>query len=110
MIKLAIKLLLKAAAWRALKKQGQLIYLKALDAVRRSVRFLFLIILCSQVMICGLGMIVYSAFQLLPLDEVQRHYWMLGIGGLFLIVPLALVLWGTSDRAWLNAAHSEKDF
>lgn len=110
MIKLAIKLLFKAAAWRALKKQGQLIYLKALDAVRRSVRFLFLIILCSQIMICGLGMVVYSSFQLLPLEEIQRHYWMLGVGICFLTVPLVLVLWGTSDRAWLNAAHSDKDY
>jgi uncharacterized membrane protein YqjE len=107
MIQGAVKLLLKAAAINAVRKQGELIYYKAVDAIRKSLRFVFLLVLLTQLMVVGLGLTVYSTFQLIPMDETQRLYGMLILGVILLIVPLALVLWGTSDRLWFKASKHD---
>lgn len=103
-----IKLLLKAMALRALKRQGELLYLKALDATRRGIRYTFLLIVMAQILLVGLALTLYASFQILPIDEAARPYWMLGAGLLMTLVPLIVVLWGTSDQVWFKATHSRR--
>ena len=95
-------------ALRALKRQGELLYLKALDATRRGIRYIFLLIVMAQILLVGLALTLYATFQILPIDEVTRPYWMLGAGLLMTLVPLFAVLWSTSDRVWFRASHSRR--
>lgn len=95
-----MKLLLKLAALHAFKRKTELLYSKGLDTARRSLRFLFFILILSQIFICGLLLTLYSIFQLLPIEEEIRLYSMLGTGVLLFLVPLLLMAWGTSKRRW----------
>ncbi len=95
-----MKILLKAAALYNLKKKGEQIYHSGLNTARRSLRYLFFIFILSQIFICGLALTLYSTYQLLPLDEAAKQYCLLATGLIFVLVPLALVLWGTSKRTW----------
>lgn len=97
---LVIKLLLKMAALHAFKQKTEALYTKGLDTVRRSLRFLFFILVLSQVFVCGLALTLYSVFQLLPIEEEARLYCMLGAGLVLFTVPLLFIAWGTSRRTW----------
>jgi|GEM_PF-1887037 len=101
-----VKFILRIAALKALKRQGELAYLKALSHLRKGLRLALLLFVLSQVLVCGLALSLYAFFQLIPMDEAQRPYWMLTVGMLLFWVPLLMILWGTSDKLWFKVINN----
>ncbi|MAV91512.1 MAG: hypothetical protein CL676_08820 [Bdellovibrionaceae bacterium] len=103
-----VRALFKMFTLHKLKQKGELYLLKFLNGVRLGLRASFLVVLLFQIFLCGILLTIYSVYQLIPIEEHLKLYGLLGLGLLFVIVPLSLILWCTSDHTWYQALSSKK--
>ena len=101
-----LKMVFKFVALQKLMRKKRLILLKTLNGLRLGIRASFLLFVAAQVFSIGLGLTLYSLFQIFPMDPALRPYILLGCGILLISVPLTLVMILTSDRIWYQKLNS----
>jgi hypothetical protein len=90
------------AAWLQYQRQGVLIYLKSLQAIRRGVAGSLLVFLFLQTMILGLVGTSVAVVFLAVEDGTHRLWALLGIFAVLFIVPLLTICYLMSERAWFR--------
>lgn len=96
-------------AFGQVKKKAILIYLKMLQATRRSIIIALLAFFTLQLMIFGfLGMVITGVW-LLPLEDVNaKLYILLGFFGVLFLVPLIGLSIFLSERFWFRLSGAEQ--
>ena len=89
------------------KKKAVLIYLKTLQAVRRSLVAAILIICFLQLMIFGFLGLVLTVIWILPADLNTKIYILLGFFSFIFFVPLMAVCFFLSERLWFRKSGAE---
>ena len=89
------------------KKKGLLIYLKTLQAVRKSLFFAFTLFLTLQLMMLGFVGAVISGVLLLPFDESQRLLIIFAVFTLLFLIPLVGLFVLFSEKKWLKVSGAE---
>ncbi|MBS1971312.1 MAG: hypothetical protein JSU04_13470 [Bdellovibrionales bacterium] len=99
--------LYKKAA-RSIRKKGVLAYLRALQVLRKSLAGSVLLFVFLQLMVVGfIGSIVVGVF-LIPQDLEVRLWILLGVFGVFFLLPFVILLFIFSERVWYRLSGAEK--
>ena len=90
------------------KKKGLLIYLKTLQAVRKSLLFAFMLFLTLQLMMLGFVGLVASGVWLLPLEDQSQRLWILfAVFAAFFTIPLIGLFVLFNEKNWLKISGAE---
>lgn len=90
------------------KKKGLLIYLKTLQAVRKSLLFAFMLFMTLQLMMIGFVGLVASGVWLLPLEDQSQRLWILfTVFAAFFIIPLVALFVMFNEKNWLKLSGAE---
>lgn len=87
---------------RDLKKQGLLIYLKALNGVRLGTLAFILLFVFFNMMVFSLFALVILGVWLLPVDFQTKLFYLLGLFGFLFITSMAILIWAFSEKTWLK--------
>lgn len=104
-----LKTLFYQYTFRRVKKSGLLVYLKALQIVRKSILLAVLLFFFLQIMLFGfVGMIVMGVW-LWPTDDIQLKLWVLfGTFAFLFIVPVTGLCFALSDKVWYKMSGAEQ--
>jgi hypothetical protein len=96
-------------ALQKIKKKAVLVYLKSLQAARKSLLFAFLLFLLLQMMILGFIGATATGIWLLPIEELSTRLWVL-FGSFFLlfIIPLILLICAFSEKFWFKISGASE--
>ena len=96
-------------AFQKAKKQGVLLYLKALQVARKSLLAAFILYFMLQLMVFGFIGAAVSGVWLLPLENSETRLWILLSFFLFLfLIPLIILIISFSEKMWLKASGADK--
>lgn len=96
-------------AFGQVKKKALLIYLKTLQATRRSFIAAIAVFCILQLMVFGFLGTVITAVWLLPLEDVNtKLYILLGFFGFLFLIPLIGLCIFLSERVWFRASGAEQ--
>ncbi len=93
------------------KKKAIIIYLKTLQAARKSLLFAFIIFSFFQLMIVGFVGSIATGVWLLPIDD--QHFRLLILFSAFLLmflVPISFLMFFFSEKNWYKVSGAEKYF
>lgn len=90
------------------KKKAILIYLKTLQAMRRSLMVAVVAFCFLQVMIFGFLGSVVTAVWLLPQDIDTKLYILLGFFAFMFVIPFIAICFFLSERMWFRLSGAEK--
>ncbi len=96
-------------AFEQAKKKGLLLYLKTLQAIRKSLLFAVLLFLSLQLMLMGfIGSVVFGVW-LLPLEDQNLKLWILfSFFALVFTVPFVILLIAFSEKTWLKISRADE--
>ncbi len=108
-ISFLIKTLFYQYTFRRVKRSGLLVYLKALQLIRKSLLLMVFLFFFFQMMIFGMiGMIVFGVW-LWPTQDLELKLWVLfGISSFLFLLPVAGLLFAFSDRVWFKLSGAQK--
>lgn len=95
-------------AFGQVRQRALLVYLKTLQAVRRSLIAVIAVFFILQLMVIGFVGTVITALWLWPTDLEVKLYTSLGIFGTFFLLPLIGLCLGFSERTWFKASRAEE--
>lgn len=95
-------------AFGKVKKKAVLIYLKTLQAMRRSLLAAVMVFCFLQIMIFGFLGTVVTAIWLTPEDTNTKLYYLLSFFALIFFVPFFVLCIALSERLWFRASGVEK--
>ena len=95
-------------AFGRVKRKAVLIYLKTLQAMRRSLMVALVIFCFLQLMIFGFLGVVVTMIWLLPQDTNTKLYILLCFFGFIFLIPLMAVCFVLSERLWFRLSGVEK--
>lgn len=95
-------------AFGQVKKKALLLYLKTLQATRRSIIVGLAIFFILQLMIFGFLGAIITAVWLLPEDVNTKLYILLGFFGFLFLIPLIGLCIFLSERVWFRASGAEQ--
>lgn len=104
-----LKSLIYQTALLKLRRKGILFYLKALQAIRKSlVAFIFLFF-ALQMMVLGFAGALVSGIWLLPIEDNQTRLWLLfSASAAFFLIPLLLICVFLSEKNWYKASGAKE--
>ena len=96
-------------ALNKVKRKAILVYLKTLQAARKSLIAAILIFATLQLMMLGLlGSLVVSVW-LIPTDDLQtKLFILLGVFGSLFLVPVLLLVYFLSEKTWFRLSRAEE--
>jgi len=95
-------------AFGQVKKKAVLIYLKTLQAIRRSILLAVLVFCFIQLMVLGFLGAVITAIWLLPQDTNTKLFVLLGFFAFLFIIPFIALCFMLSERLWFRFSGAEK--
>lgn len=95
-------------AFGQVKRKALLIYLKTLQAMRRSIILAFLIFCFIQLMVLGFLGTAVTAIWLLPQDTNTKLYILLGFFAFLFTIPFLALCFILSERMWFRFSGAEK--
>ncbi|MES2802315.1 MAG: hypothetical protein V4654_07470 [Bdellovibrionota bacterium] len=95
-------------AFGHVKKKAVLIYLKTLQAMRRSLMVALIIFCILQLMVLGFLGAVATAIWLLPQDTNTKLYILLSFFAFLFIIPFVALCYIFSERLWFRLSGAEK--
>ncbi|AZZ38137.1 hypothetical protein CIK05_15450 [Bdellovibrio sp. qaytius] len=95
-------------AFGKVKKKAVLIYLKALQAMRRSMLIAVMVFCFLQLMIFGFLGTVATAIWLMPQDTNTKLYYLLGFFAFIFTVPFVALCFIFSEKLWFRISGAEK--
>lgn len=90
------------------KKKAVLIYLKTLQAMRRSLMVSLIVFCFLQLMVFGFLGAVVTAIWLLPQDSNTKLLILLGFFAFLFIIPFVALCYFLSERLWFRISGAEK--
>lgn len=90
------------------KKKATLIYLKTLQAMRRSLVAALAVFCILQLMIFGFLGAVVTSIWLLPHDVNTKLYFLLSFFAVIFILPFVALCFALSERLWFRLSGAEK--
>lgn len=103
-----IRSFLYKKAARSIRKKGVLAYLRALQVIRKSLAGSIFLFVFLQLMVVGfVGSIVVGVF-LIPQDLEVRLWILLGVFGVFFLLPLFVLMYVFSEKVWFKLSGAEK--
>lgn len=93
---------------KKIKKKAVLIYLKTLQAVRKSLLATVIILITLQLMILGLVGACVTAIWLYPTDLDSKLWILLFLFSLLFLIPLIGLIIFFSESTWLRLSAAEK--
>ena len=98
-------------AFDTAKKKAVVIYLKVLQAARKSLLFAFIIFSFFQLMILGMIGSIATGVWLLPIDDQHIKLLILFVAFMLMfIIPIGLLSFFFSEKNWLKLSGAEKYF
>lgn len=92
-----------------IKKRATLIYLKTLQAARRSLILTISVFFILQMMVLSFLGLVITGVWLMPLDDTQtKLYILFSFFGFAFFVPLIGLCFLLSDRVWFRLSGAEQ--
>jgi Zn-dependent protease with chaperone function len=95
-------------AFGQVKKKAVLIYLKTLQAMRRSLIVTLIIFCFLQLMVLGFLGASVTAIWLLPQDTNTKLYILLSFFALLFFVPFTALCFFLSEKMWFRFSGAEK--
>lgn len=90
------------------KKKAVLIYLKTLQAMRRSIAVGLIVFCILQFMVFGFLGLVVTSIWLLPQDTDAKLFILLGFFAFIFFVPFIVLCYILSERVWFRISGAEK--
>jgi hypothetical protein len=107
-LKKLIRFFMGQVGAKIMRRKLLLIYMRALQAARRSLLAAFVIYFILQLMILGFLGAVVSGLWILPLDESTRLYSIFGFCAALFILPAIGLAFAFSERFWFEASGAKK--
>lgn len=96
-------------AFKKIKRKALLVYLKTLQAVRRSIIVAVCVFFALQIIVLSFFGVVVTGIWLLPVSETStKLFILLGFFGLLLIVSTIGLCVFLSERHWLKLSGAEQ--
>lgn len=95
-------------AFGRVKKKAILIYLKTLQAMRRSLMLSLMIFCFIQLMVFGFLGAAVTAIWLLPQDTNTKLYILLAFFAFLFFIPFIVLCYVLSERLWFRLSGAEK--
>lgn len=96
-------------AFKLAKQKAMLIYLKTLQAMRRSLLLAILVFCFLQIMIFSFFGLSITAIWLLPTQDLNtKLYILLGFFGFLFVVPALGFVYLLSERFWFRLSGAEQ--
>jgi hypothetical protein len=95
-------------AFGQIRQRALLVYLKALQAARRSLMTAMALFFVLQLMVLGFIGTLVTAIWLWPTDTETKLFTLLGIFGACFLIPLIALLFFFSERLWFKASGADQ--
>lgn len=103
-----LPLLFKARAMRQARRQGTLVFLKALEGARLTLTGLIALFVILQLLSTGFLVMVSAGLWLLPLEFEIKLWIMLGLGSCLFFVPFLALTYFLSGKFWYRASGADQ--
>ncbi len=95
-------------AFSHLKRRGLLVYLRALQAIRRALAGAVILFVTLQLMVFGFIGVLVTGVLLLP-QELEMKLWILfAVSFAFAFLPLTLLVIVLSEKTWLKGSGASE--